>query len=120
MCLDVWRGHEHGGPYMHSIHFSYALGCFIGPVLAEPFISNSKNDFSHSDNDLLMPVANTTMKNGTYAEEESDDFQSKYNISGMKILYPTIGMFAIFTSLGYLAIGIKDLPKISITICETI
>ena len=27
-----------GGPFMHSIHFSYAFGCFVAPMMAAPFL----------------------------------------------------------------------------------
>ena len=39
LCLDVWQGRD-GGPYMHSIHFSFAIGAFLSPLIAIPFLSN--------------------------------------------------------------------------------
>ncbi len=38
MCLEIWRG-RNGGPYMHSIHFSFSLGAFLAPLIAAPFLS---------------------------------------------------------------------------------
>ena len=41
-CLYVWRGHDGGGPAMHSIHFAFSLGTAIGPILATPFLSRNE------------------------------------------------------------------------------
>ena len=41
LCLDVWKGEENGGPYLHSVHFAFAIGCFVAPVLAEPFLGRN-------------------------------------------------------------------------------
>ena len=27
-----------GGPFMHSVHFCYAFGCFVAPMIAAPFL----------------------------------------------------------------------------------
>ena len=40
-CLDVWRGHSGGGPWMHSIHFAFSLGATLGPIIAAPFLSEA-------------------------------------------------------------------------------
>ena len=111
LCLDVWRGHQNGAAYMHGVQFSFALGCFIAPIIAEPFLSNSRDEFSPDDHHLLTTMANTTIENSTYGEDEAEAFHPKHNGLGMKTLYPIIGIFTLFTSLGYLAYGIKDLSQ---------
>jgi hypothetical protein len=37
LCLDAWRGFD-SGPFLHSIHFTFGIGAFIAPVIAEPFL----------------------------------------------------------------------------------
>ena len=102
LCLDVWKGTENGGPYMHSIHFAFAIGCFIAPVIAEPFLSNKR---------LTPEDANTTIfHNMTLTVNETDiDYSIEdSDTSGMTTLYPIVGVFIIFTSIGYLIYGFRE------------
>ena len=46
------------GPYLHSIHFSYALGSFIAPMLAIPFLTSS--DYN-SQITTLFPILGITI-----------------------------------------------------------
>ena len=40
LCIDLWRDNPGGGgKYLQSIHFGFAFGAFIGPLIAEPFLS---------------------------------------------------------------------------------
>nr|XP_002122926.3 sodium-dependent glucose transporter 1-like [Ciona intestinalis] len=36
LCLEIWG--DDSGPYMQSLHFSFALGATTAPLLAQPFI----------------------------------------------------------------------------------
>ena len=38
--LEMWQ--EGSNPYMQGMHFSYALGSTISPLLCEPFLSPDK------------------------------------------------------------------------------
>ncbi|XP_022648326.1 sodium-dependent glucose transporter 1A-like isoform X3 [Varroa jacobsoni] len=35
-CLDLWRVKP--GPFVHALHFSFSVGTFIAPLIAEPFL----------------------------------------------------------------------------------
>ncbi|KAI1288238.1 hypothetical protein HDE_09524 [Halotydeus destructor] len=37
--LELWK--EESNPYMQTLHFSYALGSFIGPFICEPFLTST-------------------------------------------------------------------------------
>ena len=37
MCVQIWG--EDNGPWMQALHFSFGLGAFVAPLLAEPFLS---------------------------------------------------------------------------------
>jgi FHS family Na+ dependent glucose MFS transporter 1 len=37
LCMDSWIGFD-SGPFMHTIHFSFGIGAFIAPIIAEPFL----------------------------------------------------------------------------------
>ena len=41
LCLDIWRN-DNSGPWVHSIHFSFAIGAFLSPILAVPFLDSSE------------------------------------------------------------------------------
>lgn len=38
LCLDLW-GRQGGGASLQALHFSYALGAFIAPVIIHPFFA---------------------------------------------------------------------------------
>ncbi|CAG2115108.1 unnamed protein product [Medioppia subpectinata] len=43
---NVWLLHMWGkksAPFMQALHFTFGLGAFIAPLIAEPFLSNKKN-----------------------------------------------------------------------------
>lgn len=43
---NVWLLHMWGkssGPFMQALHFTFGLGAFIAPLIAEPFLLNKKN-----------------------------------------------------------------------------
>ncbi len=43
-CLEIWRGSDGGGPMLHAIHFFFALGNFLGPVIAAPMVKEEKGN----------------------------------------------------------------------------
>ncbi|KAG0428357.1 hypothetical protein HPB47_024643 [Ixodes persulcatus] len=38
-CLDLWG--RHSAPFMQGLHFCFALGALVAPLVAEPFLSPS-------------------------------------------------------------------------------
>ena len=40
LILDCWKGGD-SGPYIHSIHFSFAIGAFVAPLIAVPFLGKN-------------------------------------------------------------------------------
>uniref|UniRef100_A0A6B0VGD0 Putative mucin-5ac n=1 Tax=Ixodes ricinus TaxID=34613 RepID=A0A6B0VGD0_IXORI len=38
-CLDLWG--RHSAPFMQGLHFCFALGALVAPLIAEPFLSPS-------------------------------------------------------------------------------
>ena len=99
LCLDVWQGLDDSGPYMHSIHFSFGLGAFLAPIIAEKFLRESDIGSNHTG-----PYEN---------EEHGENFDSNKNTviesgHGLKILYPILGVYAIIVSIGYLIFAVKE------------
>lgn len=55
-CLDLWG--RHSAPFMQALHFCFALGALVAPLIAEPFLSPaSLGGISSSTHGL----ANTTL-----------------------------------------------------------
>ena len=79
-CLDVWRGHNGGGPWMHSIHFAYSLGATFGPILATPFLSEKSS--------IVRPM-------NISKESRIDE------------LYPISGAIVLASSLGFLVMAMQ-------------
>ena len=87
LLLRLWE--EKSGPYMQALHFSFAVGTFVAPLLAEPFITqNAIPDIptSHYCNPQPDDTTNTTtnctsindtlMSNCTDSTDNSDFFSS--------------------------------------------
>ena len=111
LCLDLWQGFDDSGPYMHSIHFSFGLGAFLAPIIAEKFL---REDSMHMNSD-----------NSTEIIKEGDSITSNpITGPGLEMLYPILGIFTIIASIGYLvfavsAYKIKDDNNESFKISET-
>lgn len=95
LCLDVWQGFDESGPYMHSLHFSWGVGAFLAPLIAEKFLDN-RNDIIHS--------SNRTKAINELSETSVSDANDG---PGIEILYSILGLFTILVSIGYLIYAIK-------------
>ena len=89
LCLDTWSKDE-VGPWMHSVHFSYAIGAFVGPLIAMPFLGHKLSNSTES----------TVSQNATSIEDIENDAQ-------ITTLYSLVGSIAIICSFGYLAIAMN-------------
>ena len=98
LCLDIWQGFDDSGPYMHSIHFSFGLGAFLAPIIAESFLKDSEN-YTKSNETLEINENNKILA------------LSANNDPGIETLYPMLGIFAILVSVGYLAFACKECEK---------
>ena len=52
--LEIWQ--EGANPYMQGLHFSYAIGMTVGPLIAEPFLSPE----IRRENSTIISVDNGT------------------------------------------------------------
>ena len=95
LCLDLWQGFDDSGPYMHSIHFSFGLGAFLAPIIAERFI-RADSMHMNSNNSREIIKANDAIT------------PNPITGPGLEMLYPIIGIFSIIVSIGYLAFAVKS------------
>ncbi|XP_065916943.1 sodium-dependent glucose transporter 1A-like [Dysidea avara] len=104
LLLRLWD--EKSGPYMQALHFSYALGTVVAPLLARPFIShNAIPDIptshycnpSRDDNTTKCDnITRALFPNCTDSSESSLQFGWSYWISA-------IGMLIVAVPLIYFA-----------------
>ncbi len=87
-CLALWRDRNDGGPFMHCIHFGFALGTIIGPLLAAPFLSTS--------NDILSPEPNERA-NFTPTGEAHNSMTLE---SAVVLLYELVGCLCLVAGIG--------------------
>ena len=74
LCLDIWRGESDSGPYMHSIHFSYAFGSFLAPVVGENFLGVNKSNPNYTENQTIAHMNNTPfMDENNMTKSENHD-----------------------------------------------
>ncbi len=92
MILDIWRG-LNGGPYMHSIHFSFSLGAFLSPIIAAPFLS--KNEETASS------LGNGTDSTSLVKEDAGDE-------SRIWIYFLCAGSATVLVSFGYLFFAVSE------------
>ena len=57
LCLDLW-GRQGGGASLQALHFSYALGAFIAPVIIHPFFAGQHLVVSNSTSPLFPSSVN--------------------------------------------------------------
>uniref|UniRef100_A0A224YF62 Protein containing MFS domain n=1 Tax=Rhipicephalus zambeziensis TaxID=60191 RepID=A0A224YF62_9ACAR len=60
-CLDLWG--RHSAPLMQALHFCFALGALVAPLIAEPFLSPA----SLSGITPMHSFSNTSLAPETYA-----------------------------------------------------
>lgn len=89
LVLDTWKNDD-VGPYMHSIHFSFAIGAFLAPILAMPFLSKNE-DFEAA-----------VIVNGTLNELAADPEPTR-----ITYLFPMLGLAVIVCSFGYFIFGLQ-------------
>ena len=99
LILNIWSGRD-SGPYMHALHFTFGLGAFLAPVIARPFLYNAEN--SEIDGDSLTAGYNQTSEIEKFYQQE---------IWPVKALYPLIGCYSIFASVGLFFYFFQDIRK---------
>ena len=77
---------------MQSIHFGFALGAFIGPIVTEPFLSKH-----------ISTALGT--ENTSFHDTSSQQAHGETDLESLRIiyLYPLVGSLSLIVSLGYLA-----------------
>ena len=99
LCLDTWQGEHDSGPYMHSIHFSFGLGAFLAPLIAENFLQKENTIENYNAQPTDSRIDETSEQNQSTVETSE---------AGIQVLYPIIGAYAIIVSIGYLVFAVES------------
>ncbi len=95
-CLYIWRNRQ-SGPYVHSIHTSYALGAFVSPFLAAPLLSTRSSTVKRLE---AAGKNETDIEGYLKSSEASED-------SRVAIFFALSGGVTVIISLGFLYFGLK-------------
>ncbi|GCB63557.1 hypothetical protein scyTo_0009681 [Scyliorhinus torazame] len=107
LILLTWG--KNVGPYMQALHFSFALGAFVAPILAKPLLGNLGKTINGSGNSLL---ANT--KNSLHSKSARLLDILKTTVSAFDPFtwtYLVIGSFVFLISMLFFIIYLKNGPS---------
>ena len=90
LCMDTWSKDE-VGPLMNMIHFSFAIGIFVGPLIAMPFLGEK------------IESSTNVMSNSSIINR----FENEDSGTQIKTLFALVGGIAILCSFGYLFMALK-------------
>ena len=99
--MRLWKGNT--GPCMQVVHFCFALGAFIAPIIAKYFISEDRGQ--SIENSTIASTSNSTEDNG------QSNFKFAYWITST-IFLPTLLAF-IYFAVKLEFIGYKENMKLS-------
>ncbi|XP_076307967.1 LOW QUALITY PROTEIN: sodium-dependent glucose transporter 1A-like [Tachypleus tridentatus] len=104
-CLHLWG--KENGPYYQALHFSFGVGTFIAPLLAEPFLSRVKESsetLNMTNSSAVWEVeANLSEKNDTNTFLYNNLFSpaglenhDRFQVFGFEYAFIVIGAFTFF------------------------
>ncbi|XP_078398732.1 sodium-dependent glucose transporter 1 isoform X1 [Cetorhinus maximus] len=94
-------------PYMQALHFSFALGAFVAPILAKPLLGNLGKTFNESGNSLLTNTKNQNKSAGLVAMLKT----SVSDFDPFTWTYFVIGSFVLLISVLFFIIYLKSSPS---------
>lgn len=90
--LEIWQ--ESANPYMQGLHFSYALGQTIAPLVTEPFLSPDQ-----SENRTMAFKTNGLLGNGTSRQETR--IVIPYSIGAASLILAGIIILCLYFKVPY-------------------
>ncbi|XP_048348612.1 sodium-dependent glucose transporter 1 [Sphaerodactylus townsendi] len=117
LALATWK--EEAGPHMQALHFSFALGAFVAPILAKMALGGFATD--------PEVHLNSSAGNQTSFSPNSDDLLGLKLHSNMNFMwtYVVIGSYLLLVALIFLVLYLKkshvrDRTKLSMQKCQTL
>ncbi|XP_010629135.1 sodium-dependent glucose transporter 1C isoform X2 [Fukomys damarensis] len=97
LILAVWG--DKGAPHMQALHFSFALGAFLAPLLAKLALGTTVSAENHTEPDLHPPALNQSPEAGPdplFAVPDDLNLLWAYASVGAYIFVVSIFLFALF------------------------
>ncbi len=111
LCLEIWRGANHGGSFMHSMQSSFSLGALLSPLVAQPFLSVRINQTAATTTTLDPEVTSSdglqTAVNSTAESSGNEEFSE----SSIYILYAFNGLILSALAMPFLYLGLKEVMQ---------
>lgn len=75
--LEMWPGKD---SWLQALHFSFAVGCALGPLIVEPFLSN---DLAYKENEIDKIAGKTSGATTINDQNNETRIHIPYGVSGM-------------------------------------
>ncbi|CAH2252151.1 sodium-dependent glucose transporter 1 [Pelobates cultripes] len=100
VIMNTWG--DQSGPHVQALHFSFALGAFVAPILAKVVLENLPLDSSalHSDSGI-----------SSQAKHSHDQSNMPLGIKKAMLSYIVIGTYILLVSLFLFILYAKSRPK---------
>ncbi|CAH6778239.1 Mfsd4b4 [Phodopus roborovskii] len=97
LILDLWG--DKGAPHMQALHFSFALGAFLAPLLAKLAWGASASTQNHTEpgfDPLVMNRSSEATSDSLFAVPEDMNLLWAYTSIGTYVLVVSVFLFALF------------------------
>lgn len=97
LILDLWG--DEGAPHMQALHFSFALGAFLAPLLAKLAWGTSASTQNHTApdfNPLMLNGSSEATSDSLFAVPEDMNLLWAYASIGTYVLVVSVFLFALF------------------------
>ncbi|XP_051880160.1 sodium-dependent glucose transporter 1 [Pristis pectinata] len=101
LMLITWG--KNVGPYIQALHFSFAVGAFLTPILAKPLLGSMQNVISDGEDDPLTDTRNSTQIGLLYTVK-----MAVLGFSPFVWTYLIIGSFVLLVSFSFFIIYLKS------------
>ena len=105
VCLQTWG--DKSGPFMQTLHFSFAVGTTLAPFVAVPFIMSSNSTLSASSNHFLNSTPLATM---TVTINNATAINGFQHLKFYPVTYAFVvcGVFSLIVSISFLYLGCSN------------
>uniref|UniRef100_A0A2K6FX72 Major facilitator superfamily domain containing 4B n=1 Tax=Propithecus coquereli TaxID=379532 RepID=A0A2K6FX72_PROCO len=103
LILALWG--DKGAPHMQALHFSFALGAFLAPLLAKLALSTAVPAENHTEPDFYHPTLNRS------SEADSESLFGVPVDMNLLRAYAVIGTYVLVVSILFFALFLKRYSK---------
>ncbi|XP_047415286.1 sodium-dependent glucose transporter 1-like [Sciurus carolinensis] len=97
LILDIWG--DEGAPHMQSLHFGFALGAFLAPLLAKLALGTTVSAENHTEPDFQPPATNGSPEADSvslFGLPDDMNLLWAYAFIGTYVFIVSVFLFALF------------------------